>query len=59
MALRKELDAIRRGGRAVVDGTDVQFTESADQIRSQLNRYIATIDELISKEESAASGREA
>jgi hypothetical protein len=59
VALRKELDAIRRGGRAVVDGTDVQFTESADQIRSQLNRYIATIDELISKEESAASGREA
>ena len=58
-ALHKELDAIRRGGRAASDGTDVTFTESTDQLRAQLNRYIGTIDELIRKEESAASGPEA
>lgn len=58
-ALHKELDAIRRGGKSVVDGTEVQFTESADALRAQLNRYIGTIDELIRKEESAASGPEA
>ncbi|MDA0873653.1 MAG: hypothetical protein O3C45_01185 [Bacteroidetes bacterium] len=59
VSLHKELDALRRGGPSPSDGTGVHFTESADQLRSQLTRYIGTIDELIRKEESATSAPEA
>lgn len=54
-ALRRELDAVQRGRDEGVDGTQVVFTESPDELRQKLEDYIALVNELIEAESDKAT----
>ncbi len=59
MALRREVDALQRGGRADQDGTHVVFTESPDELRGTLEAYIRLVDELIEAENAGTETKDA
>lgn len=59
MALRREVDALQRGGRADQDGTHMVFTESPDELRGSLEAYIRLVDELIEAENAGTETKDA
>ncbi len=58
-ALRRELDAVQNRKDDSVDGTQVVFTESPDELRQKLEDYIAMINELIEAENDKTPSEEA
>jgi hypothetical protein len=59
MALRREVDALQRGGRADQDATQVVFTESPAELRGTLEAYIRLVDELIEAENMGTETKDA
>jgi len=58
-ALRRELEAVHRGKDDSVDGTQVVFTESPDELRQKLEDYIALVNDIIETESNNAASEEA
>ena len=58
-ALKRELEAIQRGGQEAPDGTQVVFTESPDELRKKLEAYIDLVNDLIESENTGTETEEA
>ncbi len=58
-ALRRELEAMQRGAGAEIEGTQVVFSESGDDLKQQLEAYIGVIDGLIEAENARIENEEA
>lgn len=57
--LRREMEAVQNRKDDTVDGTQVVFTESPDELRQKLEDYIALVNELIEAESNKAPSEEA
>lgn len=57
--LRREMEAVQNRKDDTVDGTQVVFTESPDELRQKLEDYLALVNELIEAESNKAPSEEA